>query len=259
MTAAVTPEALERRRDPALIRSFILAALVHLALVAIIFIGVRWQMSPPAAVEVELWDPPPPPPPAVQKVEPKPEPKIEPKPEPKPEPPKVEKPDIVEKAPPPKPKPEPKVEKKEVEKKIEKPAPPKPKADDFKKRLQEQLALEQKAIDAQRKDREAKEALARQQAAARQSALAQYIGQIQRKVKSNWILPQDLQGNPEAVFSVVQLPTGEILSVKLVKSSGIAAYDTAVERAILKSSPLPLPASRDDFSRELKLTFRPRD
>jgi colicin import membrane protein len=167
--------------------------------------------------------------------------------EPKPEPPKVVKPDIIEKAPPPP---------KKVEKKVE---PPKPKADDFKKQLREQLAREQKAIDQDRREREAKDRAAREQAAARASALGQYVAQIQRKVKSGWILPQDLQGNPEAVFNVVQLPTGEIISVKLAKSSGNALYDQAVERAILKASPLPLPASREDFSRELKLTFRPRD
>jgi colicin import membrane protein len=57
----------------------------------------------------------------------------------------------------------------------------------------------------------------------------------------------------------VQLPTGEVLTIRLVKSSGNSAYDAAVERAILKSSPLPLPPSRDLFSRELKLTFRPHD
>jgi colicin import membrane protein len=78
-------------------------------------------------------------------------------------------------------------------------------------------------------------------------------------VRSNWILPPDLQGNPEAIFDVVQLPTGEVLSTRLVKSSGNPAYDAAVERAILKSSPLPLPAARELFARELKLTFRPQD
>jgi colicin import membrane protein len=243
---AVTPEALERRRDPGLLRAFVLAALVHAALALIMLITVHFKISPPESVTVELWEPPAPAP----KVEaPKPEPKVEPKPEPKPEPPKVEKPEIVEKAPPPK----------KVEKKVEKTPPPKPKADDFKKRMREQLALEQKALDQQRREREAKEKAARELAAARANALARYISQIQRKVKSNWILPQDLQGNPEAVFSVVQLPTGEIISVKLLKGSGNAAYDSAVERAILKSSPLPLPAAREDFSRELKLTFRPRD
>jgi colicin import membrane protein len=104
------------------------------------------------------------------------------------------------------------------------------------------------------------ERLARDLAAAgRKRALDEYINRIRIKVKQNWILPQDLQGNPEAIFDVIQLPTGEVLSVKLAKSSGNPAYDAAVERAILKSSPLPLPEPRSLFDRQLKLTFRPRD
>jgi colicin import membrane protein len=58
---------------------------------------------------------------------------------------------------------------------------------------------------------------------------------------------------------VVQLPTGEIIEVKLLKPSGVRAYDEAVERAIRKSSPLPRPEQPDLWQRELKLTFRPRD
>jgi len=234
-------------------RSFVLSALVHIVLAAVLFLGVRWQVHPPATVEVDLVDAPPPPPPAPVVEAPKPPPpKVEPEVKP---PPPVVKPDIVikkEVKPPPK-----KVEKK--------PAPPK---DDLelKKRMQEQLAMEQKALDQQRQERQLRELLAAQKAdaarkasAARASALGEYIGRIQAKVRGNWILPQDLQGNPEAIFLVIQLPTGEVLSTKLLKSSGNPAYDTAVERAILKSSPLPLPSDRSLFERELKLTFRPRD
>jgi colicin import membrane protein len=47
--------------------------------------------------------------------------------------------------------------------------------------------------------------------------------------------------------------------VRLAQSSGNAAYDNAVERAILKSQPLPLPADASLFNRfrELKLKFKP--
>jgi colicin import membrane protein len=45
--------------------------------------------------------------------------------------------------------------------------------------------------------------------------------------------------------------------VKLIKSSGYQLYDDAVERAILKSSPLPTPDRREDFQRELQLKFKP--
>lgn len=239
----MTADALEfsERRQPAYIRSFALAAAVHIGLAAIMMVAVHFRMSPPESVVVELWEPPSPPPPQPAVEAPKPPPPV------KVEPPKVEKPEIVEKVEPPKPKPK------------AEPPKPKPRPDDFKKRLREQLALEQKAMDRARQEREAKDKVAREQAALRAKALSEYIGRIQAKVKSNWILPQELQGNPEAVFSVVQLPNGEIIGVKLLRSSGLAAYDTAVERAILKSSPLPLPANRQDFSRELKLTFRPRD
>jgi colicin import membrane protein len=242
-------------------RSFALSALVHIVLAAVLFLGVRWQVSPPDVVEVDLVAAPPPPPPPAPVVEapkpPPPAPKVEPEVKPPPPPPK---PDIVvREKPKPKPKPEPK---KVVEKK-----PPPPKDDpELKKRMQEQLAQEQKALDQQRQERQLRELLAAQQAdaarkatAARASALGEYIGRIQAKVRGNWILPQDLQGNPEAVILVIQLPTGEVLSTKVLKSSGNPAYDTAVERAILKSSPLPLPSDRALFDRELKLTFRPRD
>jgi len=57
----------------------------------------------------------------------------------------------------------------------------------------------------------------------------------------------------------VLLPGGEVLSVKLGKSSALALYDSAVERAILKAQPLPLPPDPAMFKhfRELNLIFRP--
>jgi colicin import membrane protein len=234
------------RHDVAYGRSFALAFAIHLVLLAVLFLGVRLQSHAPESVTVELWEPPPPP-----RVEEPPAPvppKVEPEP-PKPEP-KIEKPEIVEK-PAPKPKPEPKVPPKP------KPAPKlEPKRDvEMERRMRDQLAQEQTASQ----QRQMRDQAAREQAALRARGLNEYIGRIQAKVKSNWILPPDLTGNPEAIFSVVQIPTGEVIAVKLAKSSGIPAYDAAVERAILKSSPLPLPASREDFSRELKLTFRPLD
>jgi len=73
------------------------------------------------------------------------------------------------------------------------------------------------------------------------------------------VLPPDMPGNPEAIFEVVQLPTGEIIDAVLRKSSGMRAYDDAVQRAIIKSSPLPRPDRPDLFQRSLTLKFRPLD
>jgi hypothetical protein len=46
--------------------------------------------------------------------------------------------------------------------------------------------------------------------------LGEYFGRILAKVRCIWILPQELQGNPVAIFLVIQLPTGEVLSTKLL-------------------------------------------
>ena len=243
------------RRQPAMVRSFALAFAIHAALLAVMFLGVRWQIHPPETISVDLVDAPPPRVPEPPKpVEVKPPPPPPPAPKPEPEPELKKPPEIVEK---PAPKPKPKPEPKKVEKKVEK-AEVKPKADRQAERLmREQLAQEQKLLEQERREQELKNLLSRQQAAARNKAQAEYIARIVSKVRSNWLLPPDIKGNPEAVFNVVQLPTGEVLSARIVKSSGHPAYDMAVERAILKSSPLPLPPSRELFERELRLTFRP--
>ena len=247
------------RPDYGMGRAFLLAFLVHALLLAVMFIGVRMQNRPGDTVTVELWDAPPPPPPPVVEAPKPPPPKVEPpKPEPKPEP-ELKKPEIVEKAAPPKPKPKPKPEAK--------------KEDELEKLLlREQVAMESRKLEQERKRLDEKRRLdearrkadaertARELAAtARNKALGEYVNRIRAKVRQNWILPPDLQGNPQCVFKVVQLPTGEVLEARLVKGSGNPAYDEAVHRAILKSSPLPLPESREHFYRELELTFRPRD
>jgi len=50
-----------------------------------------------------------------------------------------------------------------------------------------------------------------------------------------------------------------VLAVRLRKSSGFKSYDEALERAILKSSPLPKPDRPELFERSLELKFRPLD
>jgi colicin import membrane protein len=123
--------------------------------------------------------------------------------------------------------------------------------------VRDRQARESAALNAQA-DRERQLAVAATRAA-QAKANADYVGKIQAKVRGNVVLPPDIPGNPEAVFDVVQLPTGEILDAHLRKSSGVRAYDDAVQRAIIKSSPLPRPDSPDLFQRELTLKFRPQD
>jgi colicin import membrane protein len=87
-----------------------------------------------------------------------------------------------------------------------------------------------------------------------------YLASITSKIKSTTAYPgsTDVAGNPKAVFKVEELPTGEIISVKLVKSSGIAAFDDAVEKGILKSSPLPK-KKNGTVERTLEIAFSMKD
>jgi colicin import membrane protein len=236
---------LDTREDPGKWASAALAASVHALLIAFLFYGIRWQTRAPEAIEVELFRPEPAQPAAVQPPppEPKPQPKIEAKPEPKPTP-QPAKPDIAlkEKE---KPKPPPKAE-------------PRPEPDKAIKKLNDDaLKREQQQLEARKADHELAQMKQAQAASARNKATADYIAKIRGKIKGNIVLPPDIKGNPEAIFDVVQLPSGEILSAKPKKSSGHAGYDAAVERAILKSSPLPRPEQGDIFSRSLELKFRP--
>ena len=248
--------------------ALVMAVVVHLALLVFLVYGIRWQTQQPQAesVAVELVRAGPAPkteavaPPAEAEPPPKPQPKVEPKPEPRPEP-KLEpkapaKPDIAIKAKEkfeskPEPKPEPKAE------------PKKPNLlDKFLNKEVEQINKANKSASVTSAlDKEIAQAKAGQAAAANAKAMADYMGRIRGKIRGNLnlILPPEVKGNPEAVFDVTQLPSGEVLSVKLRKSSGSAALDAAIERAILKSSPLPKPERGELFSRDLELKFRPLD
>lgn len=270
------------KSEPVSAPAAVLAVVVHAILFALLFFGLHWHSKLPEAVYVELWNRPPtlvqpPPKPAPPpRVEPKPEPKVEPKPEPKVEA-KVE-------PPPPEPKVEPKpvkpdiaVEKKEPPKKIEpkkvEPKKPPPKKVVPKKVTPKKVKpkkVEPRIMKFDRSRAILEEAERDLQHVAPASRPVQppaggpvadnsYVNKIKTKVRSNVVLPAGINGNPEAIFDVVQLITGDVYSVQLRKSSGYRAYDEAVERAILKSSPLPLPDRPEQFARELQLKFRPNE
>ncbi|MES2365562.1 MAG: cell envelope integrity protein TolA [Pseudomonadota bacterium] len=89
---------------------------------------------------------------------------------------------------------------------------------------------------------------------------ATYKERIRSKIASMLRLPENMIGNPKAVFAVTVLPTGEVAQVRLVTPSGQPAYDTAVERAILGAVPLPLPPDKAVAARfhDLTLPIQPK-
>ena len=87
-----------------------------------------------------------------------------------------------------------------------------------------------------------------------------YSGAIVSKVKSNIIYTHanTITGNPKAHFRIEQLPTGEVIRVIKIESSGIFEYDQAIERAIYKSSPLPKRAD-GSVAKTIDASFTPKD
>jgi len=230
-----------------------LALVMHLLFFALLVFGVTWQRREPAAVVAELWSNlPAPPPPKAEPEPPKPPPKAEAKPVPKVEPKPAPKADIALR------------DKKEKALKAKERELAEKKKREEQARLEalkQQQAKEAEAIRLAREQDEALRKLAQSQAAAQAKVVDEYKRRIAERIKRFIIEPPSLQGNPEVEFDVIVLPGGEVLDVKTRKASGQAPWDNAVERAIRRAQPLPLPpdpALMREF-RELNLRFRPKE
>lgn len=241
------------RKEPGKRAAWVMAIAVHLLLAAFLFYGIRWQTSAPETVSVELVSQMP----AVAQKPPEPQPKPpEPEAVPPKEPPREEPPppprkaDILRKEP---------EKPKQVKPPVEK-LPPKEKpqrVDPIAKMLEREAErMQQNKMAAQIASAQAS-LKPSSNASAPNKGLADYLSKVRAKIRGNIVLPQSINGNPESVFAVTQLPSGEVLAVKLKTSSGNPALDTAVERAILKSSPLPKPDNPSLFERELEIRYRP--
>ncbi|MEI7456538.1 MAG: TonB C-terminal domain-containing protein [Nitrosomonadales bacterium] len=221
----------------------VLALLVHGAFFALLYFGFSWQTEPPVIMSVELWQSMPdstPAPPVEAKIE-----------EAAPVEPEVEiKPEIVV----PDKKPEKKPEVKPPEKKPEIKPVVKP---EVKKPVDAKKAAPQPAQPSAAEQQAARDKAAQEAATGR--VVDEFVGKIQGKIRRNVVEPPDVSKDARAEFLVTVLPGGRVLPPRLLKSSGNTAYDNAVERAILKSDPLPLPADAALFNRfrELKLGFQP--
>lgn len=236
----------ERGSGPA----FALSLLAHAVLFIAIAFMVRWKSEPPAPATAELWTLPSAP--VVQAARPA---VVEPLP-PTPEPRKAE--IVVEqkKAPPPKAVPKKEVAPDPPKKSI---APDPPKKDDTR--------VDAKKIEVERQAA-AKAALERMQAQAGPGTRAAAAGGLSDAYGAQLnacIRPHIIFNVPEgtrpkqfvAEFEVALLPTGEQVGApKLIKASGLAAYDQAVERAIRRCDPFPRPKD-GAMPRSQSLVFDP--
>lgn len=127
---------------------------------------------------------------------------------------------------------------------------------DWEQELLEKIAIEEAEQDLQQQVAEAIEA-------ERQATVTNdFSGQIKQHVTGMWNYPHGVDRKLEVEVRVRLVPTGEVVSVVIVKSSGKAALDKSVEKAIYAASPLPVPKDSLVFEsqfRSFKMKFRPED
>jgi colicin import membrane protein len=277
MTAAtLTRDALIPRNPDGLGRGLGLALLAHALLLVALAFSVNWRSSNPAGVEAELWA-------AVPQIAaPR---AVEPEPTPQPQPKKVE-------PPPPPPKVEPVQKVPDAQIAIEKAKREEEKRKEEAKReelqrqkdeaLRKQAELDKKKEAAEQQKRAVAEAAAAEKrredqlkrlagiagatgepgstgtASRTAGPSASYAGRIKARILPNIVFSDTITGNPQATVEVKAAPDGTIIGRRLLKSSGVPAWDEAVLRAIDKTEILP----RDTDGRvppALEISFRPHE
>jgi len=84
---------------------------------------------------------------------------------------------------------------------------------------------------------------------------------IDKKVTQAWNRPVNMATNLVCTIKVNLLPSGDVMSAKVAKSSGDALFDTSAERAVYKASPLPVPKDSVIFEknfRSFRFNFAPK-
>ncbi|HET7779080.1 MAG TPA: hypothetical protein VFL07_11040 [Rudaea sp.] len=276
-------------------RAFIYALLVHLACIAVMFVGLLWTKAaapisvPGPIIEAELIGPSAAPKPVAARPKPAPPKPVEKPPEKPPEPPPPQpaeppKPDTIERE---------KIAeiallKAEQEKKAEE-----------EKRKREQTLLEDqqrerlKQIEDIKRQREAAEKkrkleeqrLAQLQDLSKQKPqkappqkaqpavpeaeqpktgtngndtglLAEYSAAIINVVKLNWNRPDNAQPGLRCTLKVIQLPGGDVMSAQAIAPCNADQVTRAsIEEAVTKAQPLPYKGYEKVFARELTLIF----
>ncbi len=123
------------------------------------------------------------------------------------------------------------------------------------KRKQQQLvAAKQRAAALAAKNN----AAAKVKQAQLRSQVDKYKALIVNAVRQKWLIP-NVNKHLATQLQIRLAPTGMVLRVVVLKSSGDPALDRSVESAVYKASPLPVPKDPDLFNyfRVINWTFRP--
>ena len=97
---------------------------------------------------------------------------------------------------------------------------------------------------------------------ARPEALGSYEADLMARIVSQWSRPPSARNGMSCDLRLALVPTGELVSVTLVRSSGNAAFDRSAELAVRRAAPFQVPedpAVFDAYFRSVTVTFSPND
>ena len=86
---------------------------------------------------------------------------------------------------------------------------------------------------------------------------AEYSDLIHNRIQQNWIAPGSSYVGLECVVNVTQIPSGDVVDVRVGRCNGDEAVVRSIEAAVLRSSPLPRPPISSLFERNLEVVFNP--
>ncbi|MDW7535207.1 MAG: TonB family protein [Candidatus Nitrotoga sp.] len=231
------------------LRAGALAMAVHCAFFMLLYFGVSWRIQPPQGMVVDIWE-------SLPNMDPPPEPVETPQQQAEQKKQsKIEAQKVLAEAE------RVRVERTNLATKMRN------NLANLKKAEIEERQKRQEADEKQKKQKqEADEKQKRRDADARAvtamgNEVAAYKAKIRAKILRNIVMSSDIPKDALAEFDVTLFSGGVVLNVKLVKSSGSAMYDRAVERAIKRSDPLPVPPEGllSNQFRELRLNFSPNE
>lgn len=127
-------------------------------------------------------------------------------------------------------------------------------------RLKQEADKLAKAQAAEKQKQAAAEAARQRQVM--QDQISQYASMMMKKVTQNWRKPLGMEASALSCLIEVQLlPTGEVLEVHVVETSGSFEFDRSAELGVLKSSPFTMPPdekARAEF-RNFRFRFKPSE
>lgn len=108
------------------------------------------------------------------------------------------------------------------------------------------------------------DAAAAEQTATAEEMAASYAALIRQTVEGYWSRPPSARNGMEVLLAIQLIPTGEVVSVSIARSSGNTAFDRSAVNAVNKAGAFPelqkLPTREFEKTfRRFSLLFRPED